>query len=118
GYHAAMDPDDNRTVYTESQPATSGGNIVRFDRATGQSTSIRPRKGLNIVSYNDYSPPEIEKRQKDLNWGEMPPPPPPGQRGGRGGGFGGGGGGGGRGGQQGATMGAFPGNRSTPFTRA
>ena len=114
GYHAAMDPDDNRTVYTESQPATSGGNIVRFDRATGQSTSIRPRKGVNIVNYNDYITPEIEKRQKDLNWGEMPPPPPPGQRGGRGGGFGGGGGGG-RGGQQGATMGAFRWNWSTPF---
>src|SRR4029078_11856583 len=115
GYHAAMDPDDNRTVYTESQPATSGGNIVRFDRSTGQSTSSRPRQGVNIVNYNDYITPEIEKRQKDLNWGEMPPPPPPGQRGGRGGGFGGGGGGGGRGGQQGATMGAFRWNWSTPF---
>jgi photosystem II stability/assembly factor-like uncharacterized protein len=112
GYHAAMDPDDNRTVYTESQPATSGGNIVRFDRATGQSTSIRPRKGVNIVNYSDYITPEIEKRQKDLNWGEAPPPPPPGQRGGGRGGFGGGGGG--RGGQ-GATMGAFRWNWSTPF---
>jgi len=114
GYHAAMDPDDNRTVYTESQPATSGGNIVRFDRATGQSTSIRPRKGVNIVNYDAYITPEIEKRQKDLNWGEAPPPPPPGQRGGGRGGFGGGGGGGGRGNQQ-ATMGAFRWNWSTPF---
>jgi photosystem II stability/assembly factor-like uncharacterized protein len=113
GYHAAMDPDDNRTVYTESQPATSGGNIVRFDRATGQSQSIRPRKGVNIVNYDAYITPEIEKRQKDLNWGEAPPPPPPGQRGGGRGGFGGGGGGGRGGG--GATMGAFRWNWSTPF---
>ena len=45
GYHAAMDPDDNRTVYTESQPATSGGNIVRFDRAdrAEHSRSARAR---------------------------------------------------------------------------
>ena len=37
---------------------------------------------MNIVNYDDYITPEIEKRQKDLNWGEAPPPPPPGQRGG------------------------------------
>ena len=47
---------------------------------TRQSQSIRPRKGVNIVNYDDYITPEIEKRQKDLNWGEAPPPPPPGQR--------------------------------------
>ena len=109
GYHAAMDPSDNRTVYTESQPGTSGGNLTRTDLYTRQGQSIRPRKGVNIVNYNDYITPEIEKRQKDLNWGEAPPPPPPGQRGG--GGRGGGGGGGGRG----ATMGAFRWNWSTPF---
>ena len=40
------------------------------------SQSIRPRKGVNIVNYDDYITPEIEKRQKDLNWGEAPPPPP------------------------------------------
>jgi photosystem II stability/assembly factor-like uncharacterized protein len=110
GYHAAMDPEDRRTVYTESQPATSGGNVVRFDRATGRSQSIRPRKGVNIVNYDAYITPEIERRQKELNWGEAPPPPPPGQRGagGRGGGLGGGGG-------RGATMGAFRWNWSTPF---
>ena len=34
GYHAAMDPTDQRTVYTESQPGTSGGNVVRIDLAT------------------------------------------------------------------------------------
>jgi photosystem II stability/assembly factor-like uncharacterized protein len=113
GYHAAMDPSDQRTVYTESQPATSGGNVQRTDLVTRQSQSIRPRKGVNIVNYDDYITPEIEKRQKDRNWGEAPPPPPPGQRGGgRGGGFGGGGGGGGRGQ---ATMGAFRWNWSTPF---
>jgi photosystem II stability/assembly factor-like uncharacterized protein len=115
GYHAAMDPSDNRTVYTESQPATNGGNVTRTDLLTRQGQSIRPRKGVNIVNYDDYITPEIEKRQKELNWGEAPPPPPPGQRGGGRGGFGGGGGGGGRGGQQGATMGAFRWNWSTPF---
>jgi photosystem II stability/assembly factor-like uncharacterized protein len=113
GYHAAMDPTDHRTVYTESQPGTSGGNVVRTDLVTRQSQSIRPRKGVNIVNYDDYITPEIEKRQKDLNWGEQPPPPPPGQRG-AGGGRGGGGGGGGGGGR-GATMGAFRWNWSTPF---
>ena len=108
-----MDPTDHRTVYTESQPATSGGNVVRTDLVTRQSQSIRPRKGVNIVNYDDYITPEIEKRQKDLNWGEAPPPPPPGQRGG----------GGGaaavagrwRRRRRGATMGAFRWNWSTPF---
>src|SRR6185503_21258135 len=105
-----------RTVYTESQPATSGGNVQRTDLVTRQSQSIRPRKGVNIVNYDDYITPEIEKRQKDRNWGEAPPPPPPGQRGGGRGGFGGGGGGGGGGrGAQQATMGAFRWNWSTPF---
>ena len=112
GYYAAMDPTDWRTVYTESQPGTSGGNVTRSDMYTRQSQSIRPRKGVNIVNYDDYITPDIEKRQKDLNWGEAPPPPAPGQRGGGGrGGFGAGGGGGGRG----ATMGAFRWNWSTPF---
>ena len=116
GYHAAMDPSDQRTVYTESQPATSGGNVQRTDLVTRQSQSIRPRKGVNIVNYDDYITPEIEKRQKDLNWGEALPPPPPGQRAGAGRGGGGGGiGGGGRGGPQQATMGAFRWNWSTPF---
>ena len=110
GYYAAMDPTDWRFVYTESQPGTSGGNVTRTDVYTRQAQSIRPRKGVNIVNYDDYITPEIEKRQKELNWGEAPPPPPPGQRGG--GGRGGFGGGGGRGG---ATMGAFRWNWSTPF---
>ena len=110
GYHAAMDPSDNRTVYTESQPATSGGNVTRTDLVTRLGQSIRPRKGVNIVNYDDYITPEIERRQKELNWGEAPPPPPPGQRGaqgGRGGGLGGG--------RGAATMGAFRWNWSTPF---
>ena len=33
GYHAAMDPTDHRTVYTESQPGTSGGNVVAHGSA-------------------------------------------------------------------------------------
>jgi photosystem II stability/assembly factor-like uncharacterized protein len=119
GYYAAMDPADWRTVYTESQPGTSGGNVTRTDVFTRQGQSIRPRKGVNIVNYDDYITPQIEQRQKELNWGEAPPAPPPGQRGalpgGRGGGPGGGGGGGGRGGGRGATMGAFRWNWSTPF---
>jgi len=112
GYYAAMDPSDWRTVYTESQPGTSGGNVTRTDIFTRQGQSIRPRKGVNIVNYDDYITPAIEARQKELNWGEAPPPPPPGQRGlgGRGAG-----GGGGRGGGRGATMGAFRWNWSTPF---
>jgi photosystem II stability/assembly factor-like uncharacterized protein len=107
GYHAAMDPTDHRTVYTESQPGTSGGNVTRSDLITRQAQSIRPRKGVNIVNYDEYITPEIERRQKELNWGEAPPPPPPGQRA-AGGGRGGGGG-------RGATMGAFRWNWSTPF---
>ncbi|HSC30037.1 MAG TPA: hypothetical protein VLD67_22340 [Vicinamibacterales bacterium] len=115
GYYAAMDPTDWRTVYTESQPGTSGGNVTRTDVYTRQGRSIRPRKGVNIVNYDDYITPEIEQRQKELNWGEAPPPPPPGQRGAQFGGRGGGRGGGGRGGGRGATMGAFRWNWSTPF---
>jgi len=118
GYYAAMDPTDWRNVYTESQPGTSGGNLTRTDMRTRLGQSIRPRKGVNIVNYDDYITLAIEARQKELNWGEAPPPPPPGQRGGFGafGGLGGGGGGGGRGGGRGATMGAFRWNWSTPFT--
>ena len=111
GYYAAMDPADWRTVYTESQPGTSGGNVTRTDVFTRQGQSIRPRKGVNIVNYDDYITPEIEQRQKELNWGEAPPPPPPGLRGAGPGGRGGGG----RGGGRGATMGAFRWNWSTPF---
>src|SRR5215207_5539479 len=65
GYHAAMNPVDGRTVYTESQPGTSGGNVSWIDLVTRQSQAIRPRKGVNIVNYDDYITPEIEKRQED-----------------------------------------------------
>ena len=109
GYYAAMDPSDWRSVYTESQPGTSGGNVTRTDMYTRQGQSIRPRKGENIVNYDDYITPEIERRQKELNWGEAPPPRPPAQRAAAFGGRGGGGGG------RGATMGAFRWNWSTPF---
>lgn len=39
GFHVQVDPVENTTVYAESQ----GGAIVRFDKKTGQSRSIRPR---------------------------------------------------------------------------
>ena len=34
GYHAEMDPEDWRIVYTESQPDRQGGNIVRYNLET------------------------------------------------------------------------------------
>jgi hypothetical protein len=110
GYHAQADPTDWRWVYTESQPGNTGGNVGRMNMETRQRVSIQPRKYRNIVNYDDYITPEIERRQEENNWGRVDPPEPPGQRGaGPGGGRGGGGGG------RGASMGAFRWNWNTPF---
>jgi photosystem II stability/assembly factor-like uncharacterized protein len=51
GFHATVDPDDWRTVYTESQ----GGNIRRLDAVFRQvGTSITPRVNT-VTNYADYA---------------------------------------------------------------
>lgn len=74
GFHTTVDPNDWRTVYTESQ----GGNIRRFDAVfRQQGKGIRPTPS-NILNYTDVVP------------GYRPSPEPAGGRGfgGRGGGAG------------------------------
>ena len=44
GYHAAVDPTDWRTVYTESQPGTSGGNVGRSNVETRGRSSRSARR--------------------------------------------------------------------------
>ena len=39
GFVVLQDPNDNRVIYSESQD----GNIVRVDRVTGETMSIRPQ---------------------------------------------------------------------------
>jgi photosystem II stability/assembly factor-like uncharacterized protein len=45
GFHAIPDPRDSRIIYTESQ----NGNMIRRDKVTGESKSIRPA-ALNVVN--------------------------------------------------------------------
>lgn len=124
GYHAAVDPTDWRTVYTESQPGNTGGNVGRSNVETRGRASVRPQKGVNIVNYDEYISKEHEKVQADRGWGTGDPPPARG--GGPGGGAGAGPGGGGPGGGgpggggpggggRGPRLGAFRYNWNTPF---
>jgi photosystem II stability/assembly factor-like uncharacterized protein len=51
GFYTQVDPEDNNTIYAESQ----NGNLYRFDVRTGESKSIRPR-------------PNDEKERYRFNW--------------------------------------------------
>jgi hypothetical protein len=46
GFHAIPDPRDSRIIYTESQ----NGNIIRRNKVTGESKSIRPT-AQNVVNH-------------------------------------------------------------------
>jgi photosystem II stability/assembly factor-like uncharacterized protein len=54
GFHSRVDPHDPNTVYSEAQY----GYLVRFDRRTGQTTSIKPQesKGEPPLRWNWDSP--------------------------------------------------------------
>jgi photosystem II stability/assembly factor-like uncharacterized protein len=41
GFHSLVDPEDSNTVYAEAQ----NGNLVRFNRATGERFGIQPHQG-------------------------------------------------------------------------
>jgi photosystem II stability/assembly factor-like uncharacterized protein len=43
GFHSAIDPEDPNTVYAELQ----GGELVRYDRKTGERVDIVPTEGAN-----------------------------------------------------------------------
>ncbi|GAH43064.1 unnamed protein product, partial [marine sediment metagenome] len=51
GFYTQVDPEDNNTIYAESQ----NGNLYRFDVRTGEDKSIRPR-------------PNDEKERYRFNW--------------------------------------------------
>ncbi|MAB88584.1 MAG: hypothetical protein CMJ90_03895 [Planctomycetes bacterium] len=72
GYHVQVDPTDWRTVYSEPHPAGTGGRIQRMNVETRERTTIRPQKGTNIVNYDEYITPEIEKLQLEKGWGPSP----------------------------------------------
>jgi photosystem II stability/assembly factor-like uncharacterized protein len=69
GFHVQVDPEDWRTVYSEPHPGDRGGTIQRINVDTRESVSLRPTKGRNIVNYDEYITPEIEKMQLDKGWG-------------------------------------------------
>jgi photosystem II stability/assembly factor-like uncharacterized protein len=86
GFQSRSDPEDPDIVYGQSQ----GGQIVRNDLRTHETTSVRPRLPAPPGT------PEVQETPVTPN-PDCVPPTPAGGRGGRGG-FGGGRGGGGRGG--------------------
>ncbi len=74
GFHVQVDPNDWRTVYSERDPMGAGGIIWRSNAETRESVSIRPQTGGNIMNYEEYITPEIEKMQMEKGWGAPPPP--------------------------------------------
>jgi photosystem II stability/assembly factor-like uncharacterized protein len=71
GYHAEIDPEDWRIVYTESQPDVNGGNVGRSNIETRERQNIRPNKN-NIVNYGQYITPAMEDLAEKNNWGRQP----------------------------------------------
>jgi len=71
GYHAEIDPEDWRIVYTESQPAGNGGNVGRQNMETMERQSVRPNKD-NISNWTQYITPEMEEIAFKNNWGRQP----------------------------------------------
>jgi photosystem II stability/assembly factor-like uncharacterized protein len=71
GYHAEIDPDDWRIVYTESQPDVNGGNVGRSNMETMERQSTRPNKN-NISNWTQYITPEMEELAFKNNWGRQP----------------------------------------------
>ena len=74
GFHVQIDPTDWHTVYSERDPMGAGGIIWRSNVETRESISIRPQKGENIINYDEYITPEIEKQQLEKGWGASPAP--------------------------------------------
>ena len=70
GFHTTVDPNDWRTVYTESQ----GGNIRRFDavfRQDGKSVTPDPSNILNLAEYVPQHPDTGSRLLRDyfrFNW--------------------------------------------------
>ena len=71
GYHAEIDPEDWRNVYTESQPDVNGGNVGRSNIETRERANIRPNKN-NISNYSQYITAEMEEKAFKNNWGRQP----------------------------------------------
>ena len=71
GYHAEIDPEDWRIVYTESQPDVNGGNIGQSNIETRERRNIRPNKN-NISNYSQYITAEMEDKAEKNNWGRQP----------------------------------------------
>ncbi len=68
GFYTAVDPNDWRTVYVESQQ----GSISRVDIETRNGNSIRPRQN-NVINYHDYVTQDILDLQKEAGWGDNNP---------------------------------------------
>lgn len=71
GYHAEIDPEDWRNVWTESQPDRQGGNVGLSNIETRDRRSVRPNKD-NIVNWNQYITPQMEDLAEKNNWGRQP----------------------------------------------
>jgi hypothetical protein len=71
GYHAEIDPEDWRIVYTESQPDVNGGNIGRSNIETRERQNTRPNKNT-ISNWDEYITPAMEDLAEKNNWGRQP----------------------------------------------
>jgi hypothetical protein len=80
GFHTAIDPDDWRNVYTESQPDRQGGNVGRSNIETRGRESVRPNKN-NISNWQQYITPMMEDLADKQNWGRQPQMATPGSTG-------------------------------------
>lgn len=58
GFYAVPDPRDNDIIYTESQ----NGNIVRYDKRTGQSKRIRPDEPPGVDHRYNWMAPIVASR--------------------------------------------------------
>ncbi len=71
GFHVQIDPTDWRTSYSELDPR-GWGAVLRTNVETRQQVHIKPLKGDNIINYEEYITPEIEKLQLEKGWGPTP----------------------------------------------
>ncbi len=74
GTHIQIDPTDWRVVYTNRDPRGAGPQTLRSDALLRTSVDIRPNKGVNILNYEEYVTPEIERAQLEKGWGPAPEP--------------------------------------------
>ena len=72
GFHAEIDPDDWRIVYTESQPDRQGGNVGRYEHRDARDASRSVRTRTTSSNWQQYITPAMEDLAEKQNWGRQP----------------------------------------------